>query len=268
MTRRTGRTGRDDEQGWWIDAVSDLVTGSRCVGCGRAGRLLCALCADALVVAAAPAVIDPWPAGLGPVWSATRHDDVARALVIAHKERGQLALSRPLAVLLARAVAAALAAQHCETPITAGPLPSGPVLLCPVPPRPGSVRARGHDPTSSVVRRAARLLRGAGVQAYPAPLLVSRGTAADQGDLGAQGRIVNVCGTMSCPTARLRAVRRRHPAAWVVVCDDVVTTGSTLLEASRALAAVGVPVTAAATVTTTPRRSPSRSAHSQAAHRP
>lgn len=239
-------TSADAREPWWRDAVVDLVAGGRCVGCARPGRLLCRSCAAGLPGTARPAVVHPRPAGLGPVWSAALHEGAARAMVVGLKERAQLGLRAPLASLLSGAVAAAAAAE--------APAYDGPLLLCPVPPRPGSVRRRGHDPTGAVVALAARRLRREGRDARRVDLLVSAGTDADQGDLGALGRSVNVRGSLRCPAERLRAVVRRHPRGWVVVCDDVVTTGATLLDARRALEAVGVPVLAAATVTSTPRR--------------
>lgn len=232
---------------WWRDAVVDLVAGGRCVGCARPGRLLCPACRAGLPREPHAAVVRPRPADLGPVWSAALHEGAPRAMVVGLKERAQLGLRRPLARLLADAVAAAVRAAAYD----------GPVLLCPVPPRPGSVRRRGHDPTGAVVALAARRLRRHGLPVHAVDLLVSRGTTADQGDLGAEGRAVNVRGSLHCPAHLLAAAARRHPRGAVVVCDDVVTTGATLVEARRALAAVGVPVLGAATVTATVRRVPS-----------
>ncbi|MDT9594917.1 phosphoribosyltransferase family protein [Nocardioides zeae] len=243
---------------WLRDALVDLVAGGRCVGCDRPGRLVCAGCRAGLAVPGAgprPAFVDPRPPGLGVVWSATTHEGVARGMVVGLKERAHLALRRPLADLLAGAVlgAATEALGAAGTPRTPA---AARILLCPVPPSPGSVRRRGHDPVGGVTRTAARVLRAAGHDVRLVPLLVSRGAVADQGDLGAAERVLNVRGTLWCPAAVLERARRRHGSGHVVVCDDVVTTGSTLLEARRALAAVGVQVVAGATVTSTPRRSP------------
>ncbi|MGH3335009.1 MAG: ComF family protein, partial [Nocardioides sp.] len=122
-------------------------------------------------------------------------------------------------------------------------------VLVPVPSRPGSARARGHDPTDALTRDAARLLRRQGYDARRARLLVSRGAVADQAGLDSAARAANLAGSMFCPTARLRRVagRRLH----VVVCDDVLTTGATAREAQRALEAVGLEVTGIATAAAT-----------------
>jgi predicted amidophosphoribosyltransferase len=166
-------------------------------------------------------------------------------MVVAHKERRVLALRRPLARMLATGVAAAGSG-------------IGPLVLVPVPSRPGSARARGHDPTDALTRDAARLLRRQGYDARRERLLVSRGAVADQAGLDALARAANLAGSMFCPTARLRRVAGRRLR--VVVCDDVLTTGATAREAQRALEAVGLEVAGIATAAATRLRRPQGSA--------
>lgn len=217
------------------DAALDLLLGGACVGCRRGGRALCPRCRHALPGTPRRASPSPPPPGLAPAWAGGPYDGPLRAVLLAHKERHVAGLALPLAVLLAGAVAAASPA---------------PWLLVPVPSRPGAVRARGHDPLLEVVRRAARLLDGAGV----ARVLRSRGGVHDQAGLSAEERARNLAGSMWCPTASLRrwAGHRGH----VVVCDDVLTTGATAREAQRALAAAGLDPRAVATVAATVRRRP------------
>jgi predicted amidophosphoribosyltransferase len=90
-----------------------------------------------------------------------------------------------------------------------------------------------------------------------APLLRSRGGVADQAGLGADERAANLAGSLWCPSRRL--ARWAGRAGLVVVCDDVITTGTTLREAQRALAASGVEVAAVTAVAATIRRSVARS---------
>ena len=223
------------------DVFADLVLGGSCVGCARPGQPLCRPCAETLPTRAHPSWPSPAPAGMVTPWSPAVYEGVVRSMVVAHKERRVLALRRPLAGLVAAGVAAAV------------PLDE-PVVLVPVPSRPGSARARGHDPTDAVTREAARLLGRQGYDARRARLLVSRGAVADQAGLDAAARAANLAGSMCCPTARLRRVAGRRLR--VMVCDDVLTTGATAREAQRALEAVGLEVTGIATAAATRLRRP------------
>jgi len=235
-----------DTWGELVDAASDLLLGGRCAGCERPGRVLCPACARSLPGEGRPAWPDPVPAGLAPPWAAGEYAGPLRALVIGHKERRLLGLRGPLAELLAQSVRAALA--------EASP---GPVVLVPVPSRPGVARGRGHDPTGRITSGAARLLRRDGGDVIVLPLLRSRPGAVDQAGLGAVARAANLAGSMHCPTELVRRLVARRTHAHLVVCDDVVTTGVTLREAQRALEAVGLDVAAVAAVAATRRRIPS-----------
>ncbi|GAA1131738.1 ComF family protein [Nocardioides aquiterrae] len=220
-----------------LDAALDLLLGGCCVGCERPGRALCAACSAQLPPVGRPAWPTPAPPGLVPPWAADEYAGTVRAMVLAHKERAVLSLGGPLARLLASAVVAA------EVP--------GPLVLVPVPSRPSTVRARGHDPTRAMTARAARL-----VGATAVPLLRTRPGLADQAGLDAAQRAANLAGSLHCPSAGLRRLARRHPTARVVVCDDVLTTGATAREAQRALESVGLRVAAVAAVAVTRRNWP------------
>ena len=232
-----------------FDEALDLFLGSRCVGCERPGRMLCAACRASMSVRAAVAWPTPVPTGLVTPWASETYDGAVRALVVGHKDRGQWGHRRVLAELLAEAVRGASA--HLD--------PAVPLLLVPVPSRPGAGRQRGYEATAALVRTAAtRLRRAPHASPHPrrrvvvAPLVVSRG-AADQAGLDAAGRAANVHRSMHCPSRALARVARRWPRAYVVVCDDVLTTGSTAREAQRALESVGLVPVAIAVVAATRR---------------
>lgn len=194
-----------------------------------------------------PAWPEPTPAGLAPPWAAGAYDGAVREMVVAHKERAVHALRRPLAGLLAGAVAAAVAEIG-----RAGP--GGAVLLVPVPSRPGSARTRGHDPTWTLTRTATRLLRRTGCPVDSRQVLVSRGGVLDQAGLDATSRAANLAGSMWCPSGAVRRLAGRRLR--VVVCDDVLTTGATVREAQRALEDAGLVVAGVAVVAATRRRLP------------
>lgn len=224
-----------------LDGAVDLLLGGSCVGCARPGRLVCPGCREELPRGATPAWPTPVPAGLVEPWSAAIYEATVRSMVLGLKERQLLGLAGPLARLLAAAVA-------CE-------LPRGsPLVLVPVPSRPPTVRARGHDPTHAITVRAARQLRSGGFDAEVRRLLRVRPGVADQSGLDAAERAANLTGSMRARARSVRALVRRRGLVRLVVCDDVLTTGSTAREAQRALEAAGLDVVRVATVAATPRR--------------
>jgi predicted amidophosphoribosyltransferase len=221
------------------DALADLIAGSSCLGCARPGRLVCSNCRAALPLIARLLPPDPCPPGLAASWSCLDYEGLAKALVVGHKEHRMLALSRLLGLLLAAAVRAAA--------------PTGPVALVPVPSRPATVRARGHEPTWAISRHAAGWLRADGIDAKAVRLLAIRGVPADQAGLNAAQRAANLTGTMWSPSRLLTRIAPGARAASVVICDDVLTTGATAAEAQRALGAVGIRAAGIATVAATRR---------------
>ncbi|MFF7328426.1 ComF family protein [Streptomyces sp. NPDC008150] len=210
---------------WWQD-LNDLVLPTECGGCGRQRAVLCGRCRAALLGTpprrARPA---PEPPGLPAVYAAARYGDEVRAALLAHKERGALALARPLGEALAGAVRAGLRG--------AGAAGSGrEVLLVPVPSSRGAVRARGHDPARRIALAAAARLRATGTPAGVAAVLRQRRPVADQSGLDARRRADNLAGALAVTRAGgvLLAGGGR-----IVLVDDLVTTGASLAEAARAV---------------------------------
>ena len=181
-----------------LDGALDLLLGGSCVGCARPGRLLCPACQSEIPGRAAPAWPTPTPAGLVEPWAASVYEGTVRAMVLGLKERRLLGLAVPLARLLAAAVS-------CELPL------GSPVVLVPVPSRPRTVRARGHDPTRTITVRAARQLRSEGFDVAVHRLLRLRAGVVDQAGLDATERAANLSGSMQARAVCHAQVRAQAP---------------------------------------------------------
>ncbi|MGY1456896.1 ComF family protein [Streptomyces sp. SS8] len=231
---------------WWRE-LADLALPADCAGCGLPRTGLCARCQE-LLRGSRPRRVrpDPPPDGLPPVHACLAYADEARAVLLAHKERGALRLAAPLGVVLAGAVCAAAraAAPGGATPGGTAREGGGPLLLVPVPSARRSVAARGHDPVRRMALAAAGELRRAGRPARVLPVLRQRRTVADQAGLDARQRLVNLAGALGTAAGAERLLARGP----VVVVDDLVTTGASLAEAARALRGAGGAVAGAAVV--------------------
>ncbi|WP_295782591.1 phosphoribosyltransferase family protein [uncultured Microbacterium sp.] len=193
-----------------------------CAGCGAADVSLCEGCRLALAPRVHRRTIGPGVI----VTAALAFDGVAARTVRALKEEGRTSLARALGPALRAAVCAATDAH--------GGLPS--VRVTAVPSSRSAFRRRGYRPVDLLLRaggvRAERLLR------------VAR-TPRDQRGLGRVERRANVAGALAA---------RPLSGGVVVVVDDVVTTGATLVEADRALRAAGADEVVVVALAHTPRR--------------
>jgi predicted amidophosphoribosyltransferase len=212
-------------------ALLDLVLPRRCDGCRTPGAALCRAC-RALLVASPLGLVrpSPCPTGLPLVSAFTAYDGPVKHLLLAHKERGRLGLSGVLGAALAGAATV---------------LDPGPVVLCPVPSAASAVRHRGYDHAMRLARAAAQ---ASGLPARR--LLLPARRTADQSGLSIAARAENMAGALGASGAA---------PARVLLVDDVMTTGATLVEAARALTVAGHEVVGAVVVAATARRSVSLS---------
>ncbi|MCL6738695.1 ComF family protein [Streptomyces neyagawaensis] len=229
---------------WWQD-LTDLVLPAECGGCGRPREVLCPECRAALMGAAPSRVRPaPEPVGLPEVHAAAPYEDAVRAALLAHKERGALALAEPLGTALAGAVRAGLGevwgggAEDFPPGRGAssggdGRGPRGDVLLVPVPSARRAVRARGHDPARRIALSAARVLRRAGTPARVLAVLRQRRAVADQAGLDSRQRLDNLAGALEVAAGGVPLLGGGR----VVLVDDLMTTGASLAEAARAVRA-------------------------------
>lgn len=204
--------------GWGVDLL-DVVAPRDCVGCAAVGRLLCRGCADVLAYDAVR--VDRTRVGI-PVAVGAPLDGVVGSVIRAYKADGGRSLAVHMGGVLAKSVAEAMR--------IAG------VQECSLVGVPASFRARwtrGEDILDRVIVAAAGNLRGRGSRVGVLRMLRPVRAVADQRHLDAQRRRVNVSGS-------LRAHGRRVEQP-IIVVDDVLTTGSTMREACRALGEVAFP---------------------------
>lgn len=224
-----------------MDAWADLVYGSACVGCGVPGRLWCRSCAVMLTRGIEPQQLAlDVPGVLGA--SMGEYEAWLREMILAHKEHSAWSLAAPLGELLAQAIRSVAArGEWLRDDVS--------LVLVPIPSRPSTIRARGHNPSLRMTRRAAHQLRLQGISAHALPMLRLRLPVKDSVGLGGAARRRNLEDAFAVQPAARRALSRMGPRARLVVCDDVMTTGATIREACAALALAGLPASGAVTVT-------------------
>lgn len=231
-----------------VAAVLDLVLPDRCATCPAARGPLCPRCrqeVDASRWSAGPTRVrpSPCPPGFPQTWAAARLEGSLRRALTAYKDQERRDLAGPLAALLADTVLAVSGSLPGPREVLAR---GGVVLLVPVPSSASSRRRRGDRPLDSLVAQLpARLPRGM----VPLPALDQRRRVADQAGLDAKGRSANLRDAFTLDPRLVADVRGRH----CVVVDDIVTTGATLVEASRVLRAAGAADVVAAVVAATQR---------------
>jgi ComF family protein len=204
-------------------AALDLAFPAACAGCGREGEPLCSSCRPALdvrlelhggVPIGLPADL---PAPLLQVEWCAPFAGAVRAALHQLKYAGERRLARPLGEAVAKRWAR---------------VGVGATVIVPVPVHADRERHRGYDQAALIAEAAAAALGLPCVRA----LERARATAA-QFELGRDERSANVAGAF-----RLRSTAGGDitvAGQWVLLIDDVVTTGATLAACGAALEDAG-----------------------------
>jgi predicted amidophosphoribosyltransferase len=213
-----------------LDTALDAAFPARCLGCAAEGPPICARCEPQLDARLDDPPGTPMglpgdiPAPLVQIDWASPFRGLARDALHAIKYAGERRLARPLGRAVARRWAR---------------VGQGATLITHVPVHAERSKRRGYDQAEDIAREAA------GVLALPhATLLVRQRNTIAQFDLDRQDRATNVVGAFACTPLASSLVRGR----WILLIDDVMTTGSTLSACGAALEAGGALAVSAVTV--------------------
>jgi predicted amidophosphoribosyltransferase len=213
-----------------VQLVSDLkylLFPTRCFGCRELGYSICSICRKLWN----PHIYQSTIFNLA-VYSAIPYSPVAKNILLAAKEQSIKSADQ----LVRNAMTASLQGlfqkyQNCA--------------LVPIPSGPASNRRRGRDFMNEMARLVAKDM---GVAVLP--LLEQQRLVRDQSKLNIAGRRENLAMALSIKPQ----FRGNYLSENVVILDDLVTTGSTINEANRALTKAGFKVQAAATACVALRR--------------
>lgn len=213
-----------------LQDLAALIWPTECVSCGAPNRDCCDSC-----VAELRECVMPAPSSIGvPVYARSSYSGAFRALLVAFKHHNRFGFGRVLGRHLRLPLMAALHGERRDRP---------PVLVT-VPSRPGRVRSRGYRHVDVLLGIAAR---GSGLPRLRA-LRTTRGRVGQVG-LDASDRARNAARITVRGSCRNR-LRDRD----IVLVDDIMTTGATILGARAALEGAGATVIAVVVLCRSERR--------------
>jgi ComF family protein len=213
-----------------FEELLNLLMPNPCCGCKRLGAILCENCHDALV-GAPRLVVRGNLAG----WAFCDFGDQVSKILNAFKEDGQTRVAATLAAKMSPLLS------HFSIPEFDGAA----VVLVSVPSRSSSFVKRGFVPAQVLARQ---LAKQSGLRSVGALKLIR--AVDDQAGLGVSERRTNMAQSMR---AKFSLLGYR-----ILIIDDIVTTGATILEARRALEIAGAQVIGFLTFAETMLKTPTR----------
>lgn len=194
----------------------ELLLPRRCAGCRAVGEVLCPECRAAFQTPPqrVTTVVDTHV----PVFALGPYDERRASVIVAMKERNNLAVRGVLGAVLAAGI---------RTLQARGDLPET-MTLVPAPTKARNARLRGGDHVTGLGR----------ASGFPVDAVLRHGRVRDSATLNARSRRRNLAGQVEL---------RARPTGPVLLIDDVVTTGATLAAAAEVLFSARVPVVASLT---------------------
>ncbi|HUW78028.1 MAG TPA: phosphoribosyltransferase family protein [Candidatus Nanopelagicaceae bacterium] len=211
----------------------DLTLPQRCVGCSAKSTrsdghlaLVCRRCAMALKGSPHKVRVRGVTESEFPIMAAAAYEGSTRNLLLAAKERNQVALIPMLASATSIAITQLLARSE----------PDQKLALIPIPSMPKNLRNRGYNLVGQMTNLLAREMAMRFDDVRVVEILRHRRHVADQSRLSASARAANLHGAFSTLDLGGPLLTDRR----VIIIDDLVTTGATLIEARRSLIAAGI----------------------------
>ena len=195
----------------FVHELAELIFPSRCIACGLLGPSICAQCRSGW-----NPHIYRQTVGDIPTYSSVTYSPIAQKVILASKENSLKEADR----LVVEALMKSLSYLKRER---------GLALLVPIPARTSSRRRRGRDYILDLVKQ---------LDVDSVELLSVVKHVRDQSTLNHDRRATNLDHAFEA---------RRCEVGEVILIDDIVTTGATLLEAQRALQRRGIAVKGAIT---------------------
>ena len=201
-----------------LQSLQEILFPIRCIGCSQLGLEICSSCRRYWH----PHIYRTWADGTPqlPIYSAVTYSALAGKIILAAKEDGILQAERLITTALIHALKFCL-------------LERGEGFLVPIPSRKSVARLRGRQFIYDITDRASQELK---IPRFE--ILSHTRVVRDQSALDAKARAINMQGALFAS---------RYLSGGAILIDDLVTTGSTLSEAARALRAQGIEVLAAVT---------------------
>ena len=210
-----------------MKSLSELIFPSRCIGCLQLGISICSICRKSWH----PHIYRRELFVLGesyPVISSIKYSQIASRVLLSAKEANIIAADESLISAITNSLRFFIKN-------------FGPGTLVPIPSRKSATRKRGRnfmlEITDSVAERESH---------RTIEILHHLRVVNDQSQLNSQQRISNISGALS---ASIKSTPSKHPGNTgpVIIVDDLITTGATLVEAIRALRTAGYAVIGAVT---------------------
>ena len=201
-----------------LRALQELIFPVRCLGCSALGLSICSDCRRSWHPHIYRRMSKSAPHF--PIYSAVQYSPIAGKVLLAAKEERLLLADELILHALTRSLF------HCVQEHGIG-------LLIPVPSRPAIARSRGRQ---FVLDLSQQLSLASHLPTFDNLAHIRK--VRDQSTLDARGRSQNLAGAMKA---------LRYLSGKAILIDDLVTTGSTLDEAARALREIGIDVAAAVT---------------------